>query len=130
MDNRIEHRAPWMPWAATAVLLTIVAIVAYVFGTHQTMGVAGGDPPARAWGPHPFHPIFALIIFFWLFGAFRWMFWGGWGRPWRYRRGPWGHPYDDRWMEDGLADWHRREHERMRSPRDTSSSPDAGERPV
>lgn len=129
MDNRLEHRAPWIPWAATAILLTVVAIVAYLFGTHQA-AVVPTDSAVRTWGPYPFHPFLALIFFFWIFGGLRWMVWGAWGRPWRYRRGPWGHPCYDRWMDDDLTDWHRREHERMPPSRSTvSSSADVDERP-
>ena len=130
MDSRIEHRAPWIPWAATAVLLTIVAIVAYVAGSYHPFGAPAADSGLRAWPYHPFQGLLTLLVFLWIIGGLRWMMWGAWGRPWRCRRGPWGHRYDDRWMEDDFAEWHRREHERMRAPRGAASSPDADERRV
>ncbi|MEO8484022.1 MAG: hypothetical protein ABI634_17555 [Acidobacteriota bacterium] len=116
MDDRMERRAPWMPWAMTSVILLLVAIAAYSFGAHQEAMSAGADTGARAWRYGPFPGIFTLFLMFWIFGGLRWMLWGGCGRPWRYRR--YYHPRwrDDRDDRDEWEQWHRREHERMNMP--------------
>ena len=114
MDERMERRAPWMPWAMTSVILLLVAIAAYSFGAHQEAMNAGADGAVRAWHYGPFPGIFTLLFFFWVLGGLRWMFWGRYCGPWRHRR--YGYPAwrDDR---DQWEDWHRREHERMDTSR-------------
>jgi len=110
----MQRRAPWMPWAITSVVLVLVALAAYSFGAREAVAV-GGDQAARAWRYYPFFNIWPLFVLFWIVGGLRWMFWGGYYRPWRYRR-----YYHPAWHDDGRDDWeewHRREHERMKTSR-------------
>ena len=110
MDERIERPAPWMPWAMTSVMLVVVALGAYSFGAYRQAMSLGTSDGVQVWRHDPFSGIFTLFLFFWIFGAFRWMAWGGCRRPWRgrrYYRADW--PAD----RDDFEDWHRREHERM-----------------
>jgi len=117
MDDRMQRRGPWIPWAVASGILVLVALGAYSFGAHEAAAV-GGDPAARPWRYYPFlGGIWPLFILLWIFGGLRWMLWGGCYRPWRYRR--YYHPawHDDE--RDDWEEWHRREHERMK----TSSGP-------
>ncbi len=128
MDDRMERRAPWVPWAVTSVVLLAVAAVAYVAGL-STAGDGAGETVARpAWVFFPFGGIWMLFVMFWILGGLRWMFWGAWCRPWRYRRyyaPPW---HDDR---DDWDDWHRRAHERMGASAGSGAArPDSAQRPV
>lgn len=125
MDDRMERRAPWMPWALTSVILVLVAIAAYSAGAYREAISAGGDGGAHAWHHDPFSGIFTLFLLFWIFGGLRWTFWGGRCRPWRYRRygySAWHDADRDEWEE-----WHRREHERMNASRGSGAArSDAG----
>ena len=111
--DRTRHRPSWIPWAAASALLFIVAIVGFAIGTRQSVG------EVRMWG---FGPFFGILLFFWFFGAMRWMCWGCWPRydsPWRHRR-YYYRPYDDE--REDWDDWHRRAHERMDGSRPTPPS--------
>ena len=113
MDERIERRPSWAPWAIASLVMVIVAMLAYGAGQHE--GASAGTTAAEHW--HWGGSIWGILIFFWVFGIFRGMFFGwGWGcgpRPWRYRRyyrydrGPGNYDDYDEWRE-----WHRREHQR------------------
>ena len=76
MEDRIERRSPWIPWAITSVALVLVAVAAYGIGAHQEATVVGGDPAARVWHHHGFPGIWLFFLLFWLFGGLRWMWWG------------------------------------------------------
>jgi hypothetical protein len=117
MNDRIERRAPWVPWALTSAILVLVAIAAYSFGAHQEAIRAGADGGVHVWRHGPFPGIFVLFLLFWVFGGLRWMVWGGYCRPWHYRR------YGSAWRgdRDDWEEWHRREHERMNTSRGASS---------
>ena len=121
MDNRMQRRAPWIPWVLTSVALVAVALIAYSFGAHHEP-VATGDTPTPVWHGHAFGGIWLFFLLFWIFGGLRWMWWGPrYYRPWRYGRyyPRYDHERDD-WEE-----WHRREHERMdrsNGPRQTPAS--------
>jgi hypothetical protein len=129
MDDRVDRRAPWVPWAVTSVVLLAVACAAYVAGAHTAGEVAGADDGRRAWMFFPFGGIWFFFVMFWIFGGLRWMLWGAWGRPWRHRR-----YYYPRWRDDDREDWeewHRRAHERMGTPPGSSAArPDSTQRPV
>jgi hypothetical protein len=114
MDDRLQRRGPWIPWAITSVLFVLVALAAYSFGAHQEAAAVGSAPGAREWHYFPFGGIWMLFILFWIFGGFRRMCWGGYYRPWHYRR-----YHDPAWHDerDAWEEWHRREHERMNTPR-------------
>ena len=111
MDERIERRPSWAPWAIASLVMVIVAMLAYGAGRHET--AAAGTPAIEHWH-WGFGGIWGLFMMVWIFGALRWMFFGwGWGggcgpRPWRYRR--YRHYHDDDY--DEWREWHRREHER------------------
>jgi hypothetical protein len=123
MDNELEHRPAWIPWAVTSLLLIVVAIVAYSIGARHEVVQAGADGTRVVYrhGPWGFGFLWFFVLF-WLFGGLRFLFWGPWiGAPWRYRR------YYSRGYDDPRSDWeawHRREHERMRdgATRDRSST--------
>jgi hypothetical protein len=108
MDDRMERRPAWMPWAFASLALFVVAAVAYNIGAHQ---VPGGSDVLRERGAWGFGHIWGLFFLFWILGMFRWMSWGWWPPvgPWRFRRyyRPLGDDYNE-WQE-----WHRREHQRM-----------------
>ena len=129
--DRLERRPLWLPWAFTSLVLVVVAVVAYMFGTqHTVVTTAAGEPIRRMyWGFFP--GFFFFWIFIWvIFGMFRRVWWSGGGYPyygpWRYGR--YYHPHDE---EREWEEWHRREHERMdgsrgRGPSSSSSSSDRG----
>ena len=130
MDDRMERRAPWIPWAITSLLLVAVAIGAYLLGTHDHVAVAGDSVEHARHHYHAFHGFgfWWIFILFWIFGGMRGLWWGGYyGHPWRYRR------YPPRWYVDDRDEWeawHRREHERMDSSgRREPSSSDPGRQP-
>ena len=114
MDERIEHRPHWMPWAFASLVMVIVAIVAYGAGQYEAAatGATAATDVHRHWG---FGGIGWIFVWFWIFGIFRWgMF--GWGcgpRSWRYRR-YYRRYYDDDY--DEWREWHRREHEKTGQP--------------
>ena len=121
MDDRFERPTPWVPWAITSVALVLVALVAYGAGAHREAAMVAGDPSAHVWHRHGFHPILGLLLFLFLFGGLRRMWWGGYGCC-----GPWRRHRYERWhdeMRDDWETWHRREHERMDTPRGTSAPP-------
>jgi hypothetical protein len=100
----------------------LVAIVAYGLGAQSGTPVAAGEPVRRVyWGGFPGFWVFFLLFWF-LFGGLRRMWWG-WAypyyRPWGYRRYP---PYADE--RDEWEEWHRRAHERIdaAAPRPTTAS--------
>jgi hypothetical protein len=129
MDDRMERRAPWVPWAVTSVVLLVVAVVAYVAGMNTAGGEAGEAAGHRAWVFFPFGGIWLFFLMFWIFGGLRWMFWGAWCRPWRYRR----YAYPP-WHDDDRQDWeewHRRAHERMGASAGSGPArPESTQRPV
>lgn len=124
MDERMEHRAPWVPWAVTSVMLLLVAVAFYTFGAHEGAASVAADGD-RVWRHGPFPGIFSLFLLFWIFGGLRWMFWGRYCGPWRYRRYGYHSWRDER---DDWEEWHRREHERMNMSRGTGT-PGAGPGP-
>ncbi len=112
--DRMERRAPWVPWAITSLALLAVAAIAYSLGAHREAGALAAEP-AR-WRHGGFGGIWLFFLLFWIFGGLRRMWWRGhYYRPWRY-----GH-YPARYDGDHVdwEEWHRREHERM----DRSSGP-------
>jgi hypothetical protein len=124
----MERRAPWVPWAISSVVLLVVAAVAFVAGTH-TAGMAAVSPGERPWHFHPFGFLW-LFLLFWFIGGLRWMLFGAWwGGPWRYRRRYWHPGWRDVDRED-FEEWHRREHERMNTPRPPYPPADGSQRPV
>jgi hypothetical protein len=114
MDERIERRPSWAPWAVGSLVLFIVAIVAFSAGQNEGAAASAAvSAPHWRWG---FGGIGWIFVMFWIFGWFRWMSFG-WGcgpRPWRYRR-YYRRYYDDEY--DDWRDWHRREHEKMSGSR-------------
>ena len=119
--DRMEHRAPWVPWAFTSLALVAVAALAYSFGVHREAGDLAADPVR--WRHGGLGGIWAFFLLFWIFGGLRWMWWGGCGYgPWRYDR-HYRRYYADR---DDWDEWHRREHERMDRSNATSSSSNQG----
>jgi hypothetical protein len=104
--DRVERRAPWIPWAITSLALVAVAAVAYSVGAHREAAFA--SEPVR-WRYSGFGGIWPLFLLFWIFGGLRWMWWGPhFYRPRRYHR--YYRPYDE---HDDWEEWHRREHERI-----------------
>ena len=119
--DRMERRAPWVPWAITSLALVAVAAVAYSVGAHHEAGALATEPVR--WRHSGFGGIWVFFLLFWVFGGLRWMWWGGCGYgPWHYGR-RYRRYYDDR---DDWDDWHRREHERMDRSKTTSSSANQG----
>lgn len=119
--DRMERRAPWIPWAITSLALVAVATIAYGLGAHRETGALATEPVR--WRYSGFGGIWLFFLLFWVFGGLRWMWWGPhYYRPWRYHRyyGDYGHERDD-WEE-----WHRREHERMNKPDGSRSAPASG----
>jgi len=117
--DRMERRAPWVPWAITSLALVAVAAVAYSVGAHREAGALAAEPVY--WRHSGFGGIWVFFLLFWIFGGLRWMWWGGRGYgPWHYGRHYRRYYYDD-WDE-----WHRREHERMDRSKTTSSSSNQG----
>jgi hypothetical protein len=120
--DRMERRAPWVPWAMTSLALVAAAAVAYSFGAHREAGALAAEPVG--WRHGGFGGIWAFFLLFWVFGGLRWMWWRGCGcGPWRYGR-PYRRYYHDR---DDWDEWHRREHERM--DRSNASRPTAPSSP-
>src|SRR5689334_15517396 len=113
MDDRNSYRRPmWVPWAATSVVLLMVAFFAFAMGTRYEPAVTGGGH-VHVWGPAFPGFFFGFFILWFVLGGLRRMWWWGGGYPyyrsWRYRR-YYGDPHDD---ERDFQEWHRREHERM-----------------
>jgi hypothetical protein len=42
--DRLERRAPWVPWAITWLALVAVAAVTYGFGAHREAGALLAEP--------------------------------------------------------------------------------------
>jgi hypothetical protein len=107
MNQELDRRPNWAPWAIASLVMVIVAMFAYGAGQHEAAAGAVGREHWH-WG---FPGIFGFFLLFWVFGVFRRAWWGwgcGWGYgPRRYRRYAPGDDYDE-WRE-----WHRREHEKM-----------------
>ena len=111
MDDRMERRPPWVPWAITSLVLVVVAMVAFSLGAeHEAPGA----------GVHAWHWGGGIWVFFWVFF---WMFgfrrmWGyGCYRPWhdrRYRRYDRDDDFDD---YEEFREWRRRERQRTEPPR-------------
>jgi hypothetical protein len=106
--DRMERRAPWVPWAITSLALVAVAAIAYSLGAHREAGALATEPVR--WRGSGFGGIWLFFLLFWVFGGLRWMWWGGrcYG-PWHYGR-HYPRYYDER---DDWEEWHRRQHERM-----------------
>jgi hypothetical protein len=108
MDDRMERRPNWMPWAMASLVMVIVAMLAYAAGQREVASGTGADHWRWA-----FPNIWGLFLLFWVLGCFRWMFFGwggGWGyRSWRHRRS--SRPFDDEYED--WREWHRREHQKM-----------------
>jgi hypothetical protein len=119
--DRMERRAPWVPWAITSLALVAVAAVAYSLGAHREAGALAAEPVR--WRHSGFGGIWVFFLLFWVFGGLRWMWWGGRGYgPWHYGR-HYRRYYGDR---DDWDEWHRREHGRMDRSNPTSSSSNQG----
>jgi hypothetical protein len=123
--DRIEHRAPWVPWAITSLALLAVAAIAYNVGAHREAGALATEP-AR-WRYSGFGGIWLFFLVFWIFGGLRWLWWGPhYYRP--YRR------YYSRYRDDrdDWEEWHRREHERLDKPAGSgpTSASGANQRPI
>jgi hypothetical protein len=83
--DRMERRAPWVPWAITSLALVAVAAVAYSLGAHREAGALAAEPVR--WHHSGFGGIWVFFLLFWVFGGLRWMWWGGRGYgPWYYGR--------------------------------------------
>ena len=123
MNDRIDRRPPWIPWAIMSLVLVVVAIVAYNAGTYRDAAVAV-EPGTRVYRGHWFGGFWLFFLLFWLLGPLRCWGWGGYGyRPWRYGR--YSRAYDDE--RDDWEAWHRRQHERMDGAKmRDASSPSAG----
>jgi hypothetical protein len=107
--DRMERRAPWIPWAITSLALVAVAVIAYGLGAQREAGTFATEPVH--WHGSGFGGIWLFFLLFWVFGGLRWMWWGGRGYgPWHYGRRYRRYYYDDR---DDWEEWHRREHERI-----------------
>ena len=119
--DRMERRAPWVPWAFTSLALVAVAALAYSFGVHREAGDLAAEPVR--WRHGGFGGIWAFFLLFWIFGGLRRIV-VGWlrVRPVALRP-PLSPVYDDR---DDWDEWHRREHERMDRSNATSSSSNQG----
>jgi hypothetical protein len=129
MEDRLDHRAPLVPWAISSVVLLAVAVIAYGAGAHAGGGAAAVGPDGRPWHVHPFGFLW-LFLLFWFVGGLRWMLFGAWwGGSWRSRRRYW-HPAWRGFDADDLEEWHRREHERMNTPRPPYPPADGNQRPV
>jgi ABC-type Fe3+ transport system permease subunit len=100
---------------ALLVIAGIVGLGVYEYRLGVARGVAmsgklpGAPPgaypyPVWGWGFHPFGFVFPLLFLLLIFGLGRRLFWGGWGRPYGWRRN--GPPAE-------LDEWHRQAHERM-----------------
>jgi len=119
-----------------AALVLIAAVASVAFFAFQA-GVAQGSPvtiqspsgetaplpyPYYGYGGMPFHRPFGfgwgfgcfgpLLAFFFLFVAFRFLFWGPrWG--WRHHyggHGPWRHDWGERGVPPMFDEWHKRAH--------------------
>jgi hypothetical protein len=107
--DRMERRAPWIPWAITSLALVAVAVIAYGLGAQREAGTFTTEPVH--WHGSGFGGIWLFFLLFWVFGGLRWMWWGGRGYgPWHYGRRYRRYYYDD---HDDWEEWHRREHERI-----------------
>jgi hypothetical protein len=121
--DRMERRAPWIPWAMTSLALVLVAVVAYGFGARRDAADAAGESARRVWFYGGFPPFWLFFVGFWLLGGFRWMWWGYHPHgPWRYRRYRY-QPYEDERAD--WEEWHRQAHNRVDSSGPRSASPSA-----
>ena len=126
MNEHMEGRAPWVPWAVTSVALLAVAAVAYYLGVRngELMGAAGGEG-ARLWHRHGhgfgFGGLWMFFVMFWVFAGLRRLWWGPRYYGW-HRRGPYRACYDDR---DAWEEWHRQAHRSPDAPREGGSGGDS-----
>jgi len=108
----MDHGYRWT--GLVMVLATIVVgFLAYNAGVSHGLAVTAtgaGVPAVAAYWPRWGFGFFPFGILIWLL-AFRLLFWGGCGRRWYYRHGPYG-PYGP----GSFDDWHRQAHERMNNP--------------
>ena len=106
--DRMEHHAPWIPWAITSLARVVVAAIAYSVGAHRGAEALGTEPVRWHYGG--FGGIWLFFLLFWIFGGLRWMWWGPrFYRPWRYHRYYGGYDRE----RDDWEEWHRREHGRI-----------------
>lgn len=123
MNEHLEPRAPWIPWAITSVALVVVAAIAYAVGASTGGGTA--DLVRRGWPDNDIGKIWAFFLMFWIFGALRWLWWGP---SWRHHARRY-HAYYDRWPphpRDEWEAWHRQAHREM----DTTGGHVPGSRPT
>ena len=104
----------------TAILLTIVGVIAYNVGwsdglaTHVPAGTAEVPPYYYGYGPHFGFGIFGvfwfLFIVFGLFWLLRFAFFGRrhWGGGWGHKGG-YGHGMPQG-LDDRMQEWHKRAH--------------------
>jgi hypothetical protein len=102
----------------TAILLTVVGVIAYNVGwsdgasTHITAGAAVAPPYYYDYGPHWGFGIFGffwfLFVLFIIFGLLRFAFFGRrhWGGGYGYGKGP-GIPSG---IDERMQEWHKRAH--------------------
>lgn len=109
MDEHLDRRGSWVPWAITSAALLAVAAVAYFVGLQSSPAAVDGDTARHAWRGAHVGPLFFLLMF-WVLGS-RWLWWGPSWRyhPWHYRSyyGPWPRDVRAEWEE-----WHREAHRR------------------
>ena len=104
----------------TAILLTIVGVIAYNVGwsdglaTHVPAGTAAAPPYYDGYGPHWGFGIFGffwfLFVVFILFGLLRFAFFGRrhWGGGWGHKGGSgYGVPPG---IDERMQEWHKRAH--------------------
>lgn len=73
-------------------------------------GYGYGMPFHRPWGFGFFGCLIPIFLFFLLFGAFRFLFWGprwGW---YRGGHGPWRHGWSEGGVPPMFEEWHKRAH--------------------
>jgi hypothetical protein len=121
--DRLERRAPWIPWAITSLALVMVAMIAYSLGAQREGAAVAEEPVRRVWF-FGFPGFWLFFVLFWMFGGLRRMWWGCYPyRRWRYGRYSY-HPYDDE--RDDWEEWHRRAHNRGDAPGSGATSPSSG----
>ena len=124
MDEQLDRRTPWVPWAIASVVLLTVAAVSYFIGLQATPAIADGETARHAWRSAHFGPFWIpMLVVLWI--ACSRLFWWGprWPYyPWHYRGyyRPWPPAARDEWEE-----WHREAHRRS----DGGTGPDRGREP-
>ena len=119
----------------TAILLTIVGVIAYNIGwsdglaTHVPAGTAVAPPDYYyGYGPHWGFGIFGffwfLFVLFIFFGLLRFAFFGRrhWGGGWGYKGGQ-GHGMPSG-IDERMQEWHKRAHGEQPSGTPTPPPPD------